>query len=197
MSNNEFGDSTDNPYQAIGRAPLVPVSSKPTSLTVFGIINIVYGVMGVCGVAAMSIQMALVDAQPQMDNPMIDLTNSPIYRGYTIVQLILNVLFTILLLVSGFGLLAGKPYGRTLSIVWSICSLIMGVIGIVFVTMFLIVPLMERANAMDEGPEKMALMFGSIGAGVGGLCGMIYPVVLLIFMMRAPVVNYMRVQQNS
>jgi hypothetical protein len=152
--------------------------------------------MGLCSVAVMGIQMAAMESQPQVDNPIMELTNTPIYYGYTLVQMVFNVIATILLLVSGFGLLAGKPYGRTLSIIWAICSIVMALVGMVFVIMYLVLPMMERVNAMDDGPDKMAFMFGGIGAGIGGACGLIYPIVLLIFMMRAPVVNYMRAQRG-
>lgn len=196
MSNNEFRDPSDNPYQSAIPTPALVGNTKPTSITVFGILNVVYGVMGLCSTIVFFIQMALMGSQPQVDNPILELTNTPVYHGFTLVQMGLNFLATIVLLTSGVGLLGGKPYGRTLSIIFAVFSLISVVVNIVFTAIFLLMPLMERASEMGEGPEKMGLVFGGIALTAGGLCGTIYPIVLLVFMMRAPVVNYMRAQRT-
>ena len=195
MSNNEFGDFPNNPYQSAQPTASVVSGTKPTSVTVFGILNIVFGIMGLCQVVAFVGQTAIMESQQQINNPILELTNSPFYFGFTVVHMGLNFIATIFLLTSGIGLLGGKPYGRTLAIAWAIFALILSAVGVVFIALFLLMPLLERAAGMPEGPEKMALIFGGIGGTVGGLCGMIYPVVLLIFMMRAPLVNYMRAQR--
>ncbi|MGN6135426.1 MAG: hypothetical protein ACTHOU_13075 [Aureliella sp.] len=195
MSNNEFGENSPNPYQAASPTFSLPSGTKPAAITVFGILNIVFGIMGLCGVLGFAIQTMVLENQGQIDNPILEMTNTPIYFGFTVVQTGLGFLASIILLTSGIGLLNGKPYGRTLAIIWAIFQLIASVVGIVFTAIFLMMPLMERAETMADGPEKMGLIFGGIGATAGGLCGMIYPIVLLIFMMRASVVNFMRSQR--
>ena len=45
-------------------------------------------------------------------------------------------------------------------------------------------PMLEGGNAGAPGPENAAAIAGVIG-GIGGTCvGMIFPIVLLIFMLR-------------
>lgn len=196
MSTNEPGDFSSNPYQSSAPTPVVPGDNKPASITVFGILNIVFAIMGFCGVVAFVVQTTVVGSQTPMNNPIFELTNSPVYFGFTVVQMVLGFVANILLLVGGIGLLGGKPYGRTLAIIWAIFQLFFAVVSIIFTAIFLMLPLIERAGEMPEGPEKVGLIVGGVSATAGGLCAMIYPIVLLIFMMRAPVVNYMRAQRQ-
>ena len=62
------------------------------------------------------------------------------------------------------------------------------------VVFWLIGPLMERANAAGGGPEQAGAIGGIIGGAFGGCIGLIYPVLLLIFMMRPNVVQAFRDQ---
>ncbi len=57
-------------------------------------------------------------------------------------------------------------------------------------------PLMQQVAKMPAGPEKGAAMGGAFGGLFGGCCAPIYPVLLLIFMYRSPVVAFFR-QQNA
>ena len=63
---------------------------------------------------------------------------------------------------------------------------IYGVISVIVVTIvnyiFLVSPTLE--NAAGAGPGQSAALVGAIAGTVGGCCGGIYPVILLIFMMR-------------
>lgn len=194
---NDFGNIPNNPYQApawSGQAPAAMV--KPVSMTVFGVINLVWGAMGLCGIVASTVQIFVLGSNPAMKNPVIDLMNAnPVYWGFMMLSMIVGFLFTIVLMIGGVGLLNGRPYGRKCSIVYAIYAIIAAIVGTVFNFIFLLLPLLQQADGMAAGPEKAGLIGGAIGGTVGGVCGVIYPIVLLIFMMRAPIVNYMRAQQ--
>ena len=68
------------------------------------------------------------------------------------------------------------------------------VVGLIANWFWLYMPLMEQAN-QGGTPEQMG---GAVGSMVGGLCGscfgIIYPILLLIFMMRPNVVQACRDQ---
>lgn len=199
MSNNDFGN-TPNPYEATSPVPLgTPVSAKPVSLTVFGIINIVWGLMSLCGFGWTAVQMAIMGSQPQeFRDPTLEMmeTNTT-YFAFMVTSMGLGFFAAIALIAGGIGLLNGKPYGRTLSIVYAAYAILFGIIGIVFNLLFMVEPTMAQIEEIAQGPERTAAMAGIIGAFVGfGICGMIYPIVLLIFMMRGPIVQYMRSQQH-
>jgi hypothetical protein len=48
-------------------------------------------------------------------------------------------------------------------------------------------PLLQQASEMS-GPEQAGVMGGAIGGVMGGCFGLIYPILLLFFMMRPNVV---------
>lgn len=194
---NDFVNYPNNPYQAPQASTQAQVAMvKPVSMTVFGVINLVWGAMGMCGIVASSVQIFVVGSNEFMKNPVIDLINeSPIYGGFMMINMVLGSLFTIGLVVGGIGLLNGRPYGRTCTIVYAIYAIIAAILGTVFNAIYLLLPMIQNADTMPAGPEKAGLIGGAIGGTVGSLCGIIFPIVLLIFMMRAPIVNYMRAQQ--
>ena len=53
-------------------------------------------------------------------------------------------------------------------------------------------PLLDQANAAAGGPEQAAAIGGMIGGLFGGCLGMVYPIVLLIFMCRRNVAEALR-----
>lgn len=195
MSDNQFGDPSPNPYQSSMPTPAQITGVKPVTLTVFGILNLVFAIMGLCGVGVFLLQLALVEMPAQADNPILDLSNRPAYRMFTMVHMSAGAIATIVLLIGGVGLLQGKPYGRKFSIGWAIYAIVAAIVATVFTSILLTMPMIEQANTMPEGPEKIGLIGGAVGASVGGVCGIIYPIVLLIFMMRGPIVSYMRAQE--
>lgn len=185
-----------NPYSATPGQPVMAVA-KPVSLTVFGIINLVFGILGICGIAGSGVQMFVLRNQPGIENPIFEIMQqNSIYFAFMIASLGLGSIATILLIIAGVGLLNGKPYGRSCSIFYAGYAIVSGIIGIGMNFVFLVQPMLENINDMADGPEKAGAIGGAIGGTLGGACGLIYPIILLIFMLRAPVINYMRTQQS-
>jgi hypothetical protein len=60
---------------------------------------------------------------------------------------------------------------------------------------FLVGPLLEQASH-SQGPAAMGAAGGAIGGLAGSCFGLIYPIVLLVFMFRKNVVDYLRSQTN-
>jgi hypothetical protein len=185
-----------NPYQ-----PPVEVLSggydsakppRPTSVTVFGILNLVFGLLGLCGTAVSS-AVFFMPQNPNMRNPVLDLmAANPVYRLFTFVSMGLGVIAAFVLIVAGIGLLQTKSFGRTLSIGYSIYAILSGIVGMAFSFMFLIVPLLRQAEAARAGPEQAGAIGGMIGGLFGGCVGLAYPIVLLIFMCRRNVAEALK-----
>lgn len=93
--------------------------------------------------------------------------------------------------VAGIGLLRLKNWARILSIGYAIYAIVSGILGVMINYFFIMHPLMKQA-AQKQGPEVIGLIAVAIGGTVGGCFGMIYPVVLLIFMTRSKVVAAFR-----
>ncbi len=112
---NDFGNP--NPYQATVPTPgAIPPGEikKPTSMVVFGILNLVFGAFGILGLVIVLVSLFL--DLPQDPNPIQELMNNPTYKTLNIVLQVLATVLVLMLLTSGIGLINGKLYGRRLAI---------------------------------------------------------------------------------
>lgn len=190
---NDF--NSPNPYQSTVPSPAaMPIGEvpKPTSMVVFGILNLVFGAFGVLGIA-LGVLTLFLDL-PKDDNPLQKLMEDPTYKMVNLVPQAIGVLLTFVLLASGVGLINGKLYGRRLAIIYAIAALLnvvlTGVVNIIFIAL----PAFGMANDLPAGEQQAgAIVTGSIFM-ILPICMFIYPVLLLIFMMRAPVKNYFQIQ---
>jgi len=181
MSDNPFqSPDIPDPQEPYGSAPVT--GKPPVSITVFGVLNLVFGVLGICGSIAggFGIVVEKMDLPNQPPNPLAEVMNQhPFYSGFQIVGLGLGFLVTILLIVAGISLLKRRRLGRTLSNFYGTYGIVMSLISIFMFAVFFRQDLMPiTQNGMPIG----AITFwASIG---GGLVGMIYPILLLIFINR-------------
>jgi hypothetical protein len=161
-----------NPYQYQQQMPVQPVSvEKPTSVTVFGVLNCVFGGLGLLctpfgllvGAAAMQKTMEATAA----------------YKTWTLAGGIIGIGFSIWLLVLGIGLLMFKKWARSGSVVYACIMIVWSIIG---VGVNIAAVWLHWITVPEAG------LPGYIGGTVGGMCGgLIYPVLLLIFMQTSKV----------
>ncbi len=158
---------------------------RPTSVTVFGVLNIVLAIVGVLAVVA---SLALLSATASVGNPFLRIMQeSPAYTVWFKLSLALGLLAGAVLLISGIGLLMMKRWARVAAIVYAIYTIVSGLLG-VFMNFFLLFrPLLEEASRRP-GPETAGAVGGAIGGTFGGCIGLVYPVLLIIFMTRPKVV---------
>ena len=183
-----------DPHQPVTYGP--PKTNRPASLMVFGILNLVFGILGLCG-TVMSAGILLFMPQniqkAGANNPVMELmANNAGYRLFNQITMGLGFVAAAVLIVAGIGLIQAKSYGRTLSIGYAIYAIVGGIVGIVVSYFFLVQPLLERAQAGAGGPERAAAIGGMVGGLIGGCLGQIYPIVLLIFMCRRSVAAYLQ-----
>jgi hypothetical protein len=153
---------------------------RPTSVTVFGILNIVFAVFGVFGLIA---SIALFFAAADSNNPVIKIMHeNPAYASWLKFCIPLGLLSCAALLAAGIGLLHLKSWARLLSIAYAIYAIVFGIIGMVVNFMFLVRPMIEQAQ-QRQGPEAASAIGAAVGGSVGGCFGLIYPVLLLVFML--------------
>jgi len=167
--------------------------NRPASVIVFGVINLVFAGLGLCGGVFAVIGLAVLNAprNPRMPNPALDaMLNNPAYATFQYVSVVLGLIATIVIAMAGIGLLMSKAWGRHLSIVWAVYTLVMTVVGGVVNYVYLISPMMEKAGR-GGGPEQAGLIGGIIGGMIGTCLAPIYPVILLIFMYRRNLVDYL------
>lgn len=153
---------------------------RPNSVLVFGILNIVFGAVGLFG-ACFTLPLLLSTAA---DNPAMQvMQDNAVYRVWMWISVPLGIAVAGVLLAAGIGLVTMKPWARRASIGYSIYALVAGVGGIV-INVAIFMPAAAKVAEQAGGPESGALVVGAIAGTFGGCIGMVYPVVLLIFMTR-------------
>jgi len=162
---------------------------RPTSVTVFGILNIVFAAFGIFGLIG-SIILFLMPVGS--NNPVIKIMHeNPAYAAWLKICIPLGLLRCAALLAAGIGLLRLKSWARILSIVYAIFAVVFDILAMVINFFFIIQPMLEQAR-QQHGPETAGAIGGAIGGTIGGCFGLIYPVLLLIFMLRPNVVAAFR-----
>jgi hypothetical protein len=155
---------------------------RPTAVTVFGILNIVFAALGACGLLA---TVAMFVPGPFSDqNPVVKIMEDhPAYALWVKVTIPLGLAAVVVLLAAGIGLLQLKEWGRKLSIGYAIYA-ILSVLANAAISFIVVVPALMEAAAQRHGPEAAGAAGGVIGAVFGVIVGPIYPCFLLYFMTR-------------
>ncbi|MBI2840220.1 MAG: hypothetical protein HYX75_18035 [Acidobacteria bacterium] len=162
---------------------------RPTPVTVFGILNIVFAAFGVLGVVAALAMPSL----PFLRNApeMAILFENPVYVEWLRISAIVGVGFAIALVTLGIGLLTMKPWARAGTIIYAICALVFAIAGQAVNLTYVLPTMMEQASRAG-GPQAAGAIGGAIGGAFGGIMPLAYPILLLIFMTRPQTVAAFR-----
>lgn len=160
--------------------------TRPNVVTVFGIVNLSFALIYLCGLAALSSPvLALKEGSEPADPLYAPLLQHPVFLVYTKVSMMVGGVLSVLLAASGVGLLLMKSWGRRLAVFYSAFSSVLGALGLLLYGTVYMPAVLEHAQKMPEGPSRTALVVGAqIGIVLSGLCGLLYPIVLLICMTR-------------
>jgi hypothetical protein len=143
---------------------------KPTSVTVFGVLNIIFGGIGLLFSPISIVGLAMASG------------NADIAAGYKMFLLLMNLIgfgFSIWLLTLGIGLLRMRGWARRGSVLY-------GWLGV-------LLSIAEAAvNVLALALNWIAVSEGGVVEYIVGMCislvgGLIYPILLLIFMQTAGV----------
>lgn len=157
---------------------------RPTAVTVFGMLNLMIGVSGVCcyGLASVLMFIAL-NPQRWRDNSVLPLMEEyTLYRTINQAGMLLGLVSSVVLIAAGIGLLRLRPYGRTLSIGYGIYAIVINVLLTIFGFMFVFPALFEKANA--SGGWSSGAGDGLIGNIIGIGMRLTFAGILLYFMFR-------------
>jgi hypothetical protein len=137
---------------------------------VFGILNLIFGTIGLLGTCCCGVGLGFVylgvreairqgqqkGAAPELQDFQGMLAavsdNVPGIEAVAIGYLVATFILTLALLISGFGLIAIRPWGRWLCAVWAVLSIAVTVFGLGYM-MFVFTP---AAPKMAEDMEKWA-----------------------------------------
>lgn len=165
---------------------------RPTSILVFGILNLVFGGLGLC--APISLMQLFVDVPGQPPNPVIErMKDDALLYNWIVVSTIIGLVLAVALIVAGIGLIREKAWGRSLSILYAWIAIVVGVVGTVVMAILLLVPMVQELSGQST-PEEIGGVIGGVAGGIGGCFGLIYPLLLLIFMNRRVVREFFQAE---
>ena len=181
-----------NPYQppAAVIEPLDPsLPVRPTAVTVFGVLNLLFGTFGVCclGFSAATMFMSFGPEMTKENVPLQLMEESPLYRNFNRMEMVLGIVASMVLIVAGIGLLRLRPWGRKLSIGYGTYAIAMDVFTSIVNLGFVFPILFQKAEAAS-GLAVAAVWIALAGGIAGSLMGLTYSGLLLYFMYRPNVV---------
>jgi hypothetical protein len=186
------------PFGSEGGLPQLP-GQRPATAMIFGILNIVFGILGLCGnlvTGGMLAAVSLGTLDDELAAPM-EQFKDPVTFGFISTQLVVGTILAIVAIVSGIGLIKFRPWGRTWANFYAITSLLLIVAGLIFTIFYTIVPAVQAANDPAADPTQVGAAIGGIVGGIAGSCfGMIYPICVLVFLNRKIFVDAIESQRN-
>ena len=157
---------------------------RPISVTVFGILNIGFGVLKYCGLLFMQV---LTHLNLPGNSALTAIKSDPSAAAWNHFSVVISVLFGIVLIASGIGLLLMQPWSRILAVCYSVAAMLAVLVGAPFSHR-----LMMRNLTATQWPgvppgviEAVAQVFFAIGI----VLSLAYPVLLLVYLTRPRVVE--------
>jgi hypothetical protein len=151
-------------------------AERPAAVTVFGILNIVFGALGLL---SMPCALFFMFAMPgKVMNP------TRAVKAWLLFSSLIGFVVAILLIIIGIGLLNLKAWARKCAVGYGWFAIVWGVLGTII--NLILVTSGAYGYSHEAAPGAMS---GMIGGTVGGLLGLIYPILLIVFMQRPNVKN--------
>jgi len=159
---------------------------RPVPVSIFGILNIVFGVYALYSVFATLSTLAITG---ESKNEIVKIIHDvPAYATWVKCTIPMGLLSFALLVASGLGLLRLAEWARKLSIAYGVYAILF-VIAVAIINYTYVLPRALRATFHADSASSVPV---AVIAIMGGLFGMIYPVALIVFMMRKEIVAAFR-----
>jgi magnesium-transporting ATPase (P-type) len=181
-------DSASSPFEGIPESQQVSASSRrPTGVTVFAILSILFGIIGLLGSIGSLLMFRFSDSINTGMNPVQDLVSTSVaYRIFYFTLLCLGIIFASVLLVSGIGLLKMSNGARKLVIIYAVYAILV-TIGAKVVNLFAVyAPMLEQMGQQAEEQQIIAVVIICV-AVVSAIFSLIFPIAILIYFLRPSV----------
>ncbi|MEI6970061.1 MAG: hypothetical protein WCL44_00970 [bacterium] len=153
---------------------------RPTVLTVLGVLNIVFGVLGVlCTPIALILLFLPVPDGNQM---LVAILENHALRAFNVGNYCCTFLTSGMLVAAGIGILQMRQWGRVTAIAYGIVAIVIDLTGTA-VQVFVLGSVAARVFGPDIAIAVVAAMFSL----VTGCIGLIYPILLIVLMTRPAV----------
>lgn len=163
---------------------------RPTSVLVFGVINIIFGALGLCGlIVQLSIQLSGFDQLQGQNNPTLELMQeltqtNPAYELYTQLMMVLGSVMTILILVAGIGLIKLKNWARLSSIGWAVFTIATTIMNTLITFVLVFIPLLDQLT----GPERIGIQIGIVFSIIFAFVFFVYSAFMIFKLTRPAIV---------
>jgi hypothetical protein len=181
-----------NPYappaqhQPLGTPPAGPASGPGTGLLILGIVEIIFGALGLLTAPLLMLTRTL--ARDPVSRQVQALTWEGPLGVWTRISLALGFVMALALIAAGFGIIKLKPWARPLSMAYAAAALVFTIIGQVMSAMYLYPVLFELVSQGTRNPVAYAAGIGGIAGGIGGgVFALVFPTVILVVMTRRSV----------
>ena len=156
----------------------------PTSVIVLGIINLIWGALGVCGLAwNLILRFGLVEL-PGEDNQLLELMQGNIaFQLYTDISTAIGAVATILIISASIGMFILQSWARLATIGWGIYTIVMTVFGTILSYVLIFKPALDAATDPQRFGLKIGMFFG-FGIGILTLA---YCLVMIAILCRSSV----------
>lgn len=159
---------TTSIFQAQGR--------RPTSVTVFGILNIVFGGLTIlCSPVGIFVLM-----MPQPQTVVLPAS----IRFFSFISYGLGFLIAFVLLASGIGLLRLRKWARQVTYLYGWFTIIWAIVSTA-------ISILLYALTLDRGEPQMSpvAIQGIVGSFCGGIVGLVYPIFIIVYMRKPHVIE--------
>lgn len=141
--------------------------SKPVAVKVFGILNIVFGTLGL-----VTSPLNLINVNRSLDL----LGAEGFYRSWAYLSIAITPILSLVLLILGIGLLRYREWGRRGTVIYAWVVIVLGILS-------LLITVGSLATQLGGEPNPV-IIGGIIGGVIGGIIGLIYPILSLVFLTR-------------
>jgi hypothetical protein len=162
------------------------MSQRPISVTVFGILNIGFALLNFVGLLFSAL---ITRVKLPGTSGLAAMKSDPVFAAWTQFSNVAAVLFGIILIASGIGLLLLQNWARILSLIYSALDVIVVIVGAVIGRR---VTMQVMTSQAPGAPAGLMAMMAEVGFAMGIIIGLTYPILLLIFMTRPKVVEAFR-----
>jgi len=166
---------------------------RPTVITVFGVLNIVFGSLGVTCLGVGLVTQAAMAPALQRFGGMQQWSATPASHAWGIVGGSVGMLAAVVLIVAGVGLLLMRPWGRAVSIGYAAWKVFWAFVNLAAMWLIMVPAMKQQPAQMPPGVLEGMMVVSSV---VGLVIALAYPVLLLVFMTRPYVVAALRAPEE-
>jgi uncharacterized protein YneF (UPF0154 family) len=178
------------PPDSLGYAtPIHQPNRRPTVVTVLAILAIIFGSLGVLGGMCNIPQYLGVRLMP---NPILDaMQKDPVIFSFLLGSLVINLILSIILLVTGIGALSLKPSSRVWMIRYAVIHIVVTalslLVGLTFIharNQALIEKTLAANPALNTPQMKTVMQYSTSGGYCFAVVFLIWPLLILYYMSR-------------